>query len=626
MKQLMTRWGKSLHKEQVWQQYPRPLLRRKSYVNLNGEWDYSILQEKITPFTVEALHRAGFMGKILVPFSPEAKLSGVERQLKPSEFFYYHRLIFLPDDYQEGMRIILHFGAVDQCCKVYINDTRIGEHEGGYLPFSFDITEAFPKKYCNLTVVVRDDSEQTHHARGKQLLKRGGMFYTAQSGIWQTVFMECVPKRFITTLQCEPDASFSKVKVLVKRNGSDRGEHPEIMPKFEVYAPVIDKDCKRPASDFLEKPEIDYDEENASENSVFLPLEGVVTNMVSETEYELLIPEKSRKLWTCEEPYLYHFRVTYGEDCCSSYFALRCFTIEKDTTGAPRICLNHKPFFQKGVLDQGYWPDGLYTPPDDRAFVYDILKMKELGFNMLRKHIKIEPQRFYYHCDRLGMIVWQDMVCGGSRYKFWFVTYLATALNLLNVRVKDGCYGLLGRKDKAGRTQFEQEMAETVRVLYNHPSIAVWVIFNEGWGQFDAVRMTQQLRQMDASRIIDSTSGWFDQGCGDLKSQHHYFFSLTLHFEKERATVLSEFGGFPYRIEGHSACEKVYGYHPCKSLEDLHQKYDNLMRHVIEPEIAKGMSASVYTQLSDVEEEVNGILTYDREVCKFDWLQVRKPT
>ncbi|HOO29184.1 MAG TPA: glycoside hydrolase family 2 TIM barrel-domain containing protein, partial [Lachnospiraceae bacterium] len=332
--------------------------------------------------------------------------------------------------------------------------------------------------------------------------------------------------------------------------------------------------------------------------------------------HTIKIAASDRKLWTPDTPYLYYYSVRCGADEVAGYFALRTFSVEPDENGVARMCLNHRPYFQKGVLDQGYWPDGLYTAPSDSAMLYDIMKMKELGFSMLRKHLKIEPQRWYYHCDRLGMIVWQDMVNGGGRYRFWFVTYLATAFNMFKYRIRDNCHHLLARSDRRGREQFEQEMERTVRQLFGHPSIGTWVIFNEGWGQFDAVRMTEKMRALDSSRVIDSTSGWFDQGCGDLRSQHYYFFKLVLQWEKKRATVISELGGFPYRIEEHSFSDKVYGYHACNTQEELHAAYRHLMQDIIEPEIQKGLSATVYTQLSDVEEEVNGILTYDREVCK----------
>ena len=304
-----------------------------------------------------------------------------------------------------------------------------------------------------------------------------------------------------------------------------------------------------------------------------------------------------------------------GTDVVTSYFALRDFTVEPDQDGIPRICLNGQVQFQNGVLDQGYWPDGLYTAPSDEAYLFDILEMKKMGFNMLRKHIKIEPQRWYYHCDRLGMIVWQDMVNGGSCYKHWFVTYAATLLSRNNWKIPDNCLRLLSRTHKEGRKEFVHEMKKTIRLLKGHPSIAAWVIFNEGWGQFHARAITRIARECDKSRLIDQASGWFDQNGGDMQSIHHYFFKMKFAPEKERATVLSEFGGYSLRIPEHSAYSKLYGYGTFKNAADLKRAYERRMAE-IRQQIPAGLCAAVYTQLSDVEEEVNGIFTFDREINK----------
>ncbi|MCM1252562.1 MAG: glycoside hydrolase family 2 [Clostridium sp.] len=583
MEQLYTRWGKQIDSGNVLQEYPRPLLQRKSYVNLNGYWEYAITPKFRKPDTYD--------GRILVPFSPESALSGVERQLMPEEYLWYHRTIPADlDKLRAGYRLILHFGAVDQACRVYINGREAARHTGGYLPFSADITEYAAKdvREQELLIAVRDVSDTSYHTRGKQKLKRGGMFYTAQSGIWQSVWMEYVPSVYIKEMITEPDLRLGKVRITVRSSSaSDMPVH------IQVKEPAL------------------YQNLPAETAAIIAQADGTANRKI-----EILLPVS--KPWTCEKPYLYYFTVTMGDDTAESYFALRTFTIEPDETGIPRICLNGKVQFQNGVLDQGYWPDGLYTAPSDEALIFDITEMKKMGFNMLRKHIKIEPDRWYYHCDRLGMIVWQDMVNGGTYYKHWFVTYAATLFSRKRLRLKDNCLPLLSRSHKAGRREFIREMKETIRLLKAHPSIAAWVIFNEGWGQFHAKEMTRIARQCDDSRLIDQASGWFDQDGGDMQSIHHYFFNFTFSPEKERATVLSEFGGYSLRIPEHSAYKKLYGYGTHKTMESLNAAYRKRMRQIAE-QIPDGLCACVYTQLSDVEEEVNGIFTYDREVKKIEY-------
>ena len=582
MEQLYTRWGKDIDSDHVLQEYPRPLLQRKSYINLNGYWEYAITKNFRKPEEYD--------GKILVPFSPESALSGVCRQLQPDEYLWYRtKLPIEADKLEKGNRLILHFGAVDQACRIYVN-RHAARHMGGYLPFSVDITE-----YCTavseseLVLAVRDLSDTSYHARGKQKLKRGGMFYTAQSGIWQTVWMEYVPENYVEELLTEPELTQGSVRIQVR-------SAVQMPVRIQVREPALYQDV----------------EKEVRSDDIIVQADGL-----SNQEIEISLPVI--KPWTCEEPYLYYFAVTMGDDTVESYFALRTFTIEKDAEGIPRICLNGQVQFQNGVLDQGYWSDGLYTAPSDDAFVFDILEMKKLGFNMLRKHIKIEPQRWYYHCDRLGMVVWQDMVNGGSCYKHWFVTYAATLFSWKRWKIRDNCLGLLARTEQKGRREFIREMKETIRLLKCHPSIAVWVIFNEGWGQFHAEKVTELARACDGSRLIDQASGWFDQEGGNLQSIHHYFFGLNFLPEKERATVLSEFGGYSLRVPGHSACEKLYGYGTHKSGESLNAAFCERMRKM-EEQIPKGLCAGVYTQLSDVEEEVNGIFTYDREVRKISGL------
>lgn len=621
MEQLYTRWGRELNVNEVLQEYPRPLLKRDSYVNLNGYWDYA--------FTKEFKKPEQYDGRILVPFSPESVLSGVERQLRPDEYLWY-RLPLGSDcrtgngcpgesgigthgtgktglqqsspgcprkgkaagiDWEKlaaGMRLILHFGAVDQACRVYVNGKEAARHAGGYLPFSADITEYLcPAVPGEIVVAVKDLSDTSYHAKGKQKLKKGGMFYTAQSGIWQTVWMEYVPENYIIELVTEPQLDKKRVRIYVR-------SQIQTPVQIQIQAPAIHQSADGKVHETFYESE--YQHMGMSNEYIEIPL-------------PVICP------WTCEEPWLYDFTVTMGEDRVESYFALRTFTVEPDGEGIPRICLNGKVQFQNGVLDQGYWPDGLYTAPSDGALIFDILEMKKLGFNMLRKHIKIEPQRWYYHCDRLGMVVWQDMVNGGTYYKHWFVTYAATLISWKKWKLADIYPRLLSRTHKEGRLEFVREMKETIRILKGHPSIAVWVIFNEGWGQFQTEDMTRIARACDSTRLIDQASGWFDQKGGDVQSVHNYFFKLEFAAEKERATVLSEFGGYSLRVAGHSACKKLYGYGTHKTLAGLNAAYQKQMQKV-KDQIPNGLCASVYTQLSDVEEEMNGIFTYDREVRK----------
>ena len=577
MKQLKTKWADNINEKNVLGEYPRPLMRRKSYVNLNGIWKYAIKETKGFPRKMD--------GDILVPFSPEAMLSGVNRQLKPEEYLWYKRA--LPEEVkpEKGYRWLLHFGAVDQCAVVYVNGKKQGKHVGGYLPFSFDITDALKEEKNALTVKVKDYSDTYYYSRGKQKLKNGGMFYTAQSGIWQTVWMEKVPESYIGRVKITPLYDKSSVMLQVEAADGRKNLDYEVTVTARKMWPVK-------ASGKTGKPCV------------------------------IMIPHM--RSWSPEDPFLYDVHIRMVEDSVESYFAMRKVEVQKDENGIPRIFLNNRPYFQKGVLDQGYWPDGLYTPPCDEAMIYDIQKMKDLGFNMIRKHIKIEPQRWYYHCDRIGMLVWQDMVNGGREYKSWYVTYMATAMESVKIRAKDSRLRLMGRQDPAGQKQFEDEMKDTVRNLYNHPSIVTWVIFNEGWGQFRTKKMTDVVRVEDHTRLIDPASGWFDQGCGDVRSIHDYFFPLHVAPE-ERVTALTEFGGYSLQIPKHSMYEKeVYGYKIFKRKKELTQGYEKLIKKLIIPNIRRGLSATVYTQLSDVEEEVNGILSYDRKIMKIDENMVKK--
>ena len=598
MKQLYTRWGKNLDRDHVLEEYPRPLLMREDYQILNGWWDYA--------FTIDYKQPQQYEGRILVPFSPETALSGVGRQLKPDEYLWYRRNFDLPGwDREKGQnRILLHFGAVDQSCEVRINGHKVKRHTGGYLPFEVDISRYAQESANELIVAVKDLSDTSYHSKGKQKLNAGGMFYTAQSGIWQTVWLEKVPETYIKEIKTVPDIEKKIIRIKVSSSYSTDKKNVD---KLSRNLPIEIK-IRKPGlyPDPVVKP---------SQISTEDMLE---TAVLAVSDKWIEIPIESISLWNCETPYLYYFEVKLGDDRAISYFAMRKFSLEtKVHEEFLRICLNGEVQFQNGVLDQGYWPESLYTPPSDAAMIFDIQEMKKTGFNMVRKHLKIEPQRWYYHCDRLGIVVWQDMVNGGSYYKHWFVTYGATLLSWLRIPMRDVYPRLLSREAKAGRLEFIREMKETIRLLGNHPSIAAGVIFNEGWGQFQTEDMTRIVRRLDPNRLIDQASGWFDQGGGDFSSLHNYFFKLFIRPERERASVLSEFGGYSYREPGHCAKEKLYGYGICKNKKDLEKRFLERWQGVRNL-IPQGLSASIYTQWTDVEEEVNGVFTYDREVRKIE--------
>jgi hypothetical protein len=598
MKQLYTRWGKNLDRDHVLEEYPRPLLMREDYQILNGWWDYA--------FTIDYKQPQQYEGRILVPFSPETALSGVGRQLKPDEYLWYRRNFDLPGwDREKGQnRILLHFGAVDQSCEVRINGHKVKRHTGGYLPFEVDISRYAQESANELIVAVKDLSDTSYHSKGKQKLNAGGMFYTAQSGIWQTVWLEKVPETYIKEIKTVPDIEKKIIRIKVSSSYSTDKKNVD---KLSRNLPIEIK-IRKPG--FYPDPVV-----KPSQISTEDMLE---TAVLAVSDKWIEIPIESISLWNCETPYLYYFEVKLGDDRAISYFAMRKFSLEtKVHEEFLRICLNGEVQFQNGVLDQGYWPESLYTPPSDAAMIFDIQEMKKTGFNMVRKHLKIEPQRWYYHCDRLGIVVWQDMVNGGSYYKHWFVTYGATLLSWLRIPMRDVYPRLLSREAKAGRLEFIREMKETIRLLGNHPSIAAWVIFNEGWGQFQTEDMTRIVRRLDPNRLIDQASGWFDQGGGDFSSLHNYFFKLFIRPERERASVLSEFGGYSYREPGHCAKEKLYGYGICKNKKDLEKRFLERWSGVRNL-IPQGLSASIYTQWTDVEEEVNGVFTYDRGVRKIE--------
>lgn len=569
MKQLMTKWGKKVDNKDVLKEYPRPNLVRDSYLNLNGEWEYAITKSK----DIEK-----YDGNIVVPFSPEAYLSGVQRIVQPDDYLHYRCKFRLGADFIKE-RLILHFGAVDQECEVFLNGIRIGEHKGGYLPFSFDITNEMRIGENTLTLCVVDRTEKAPHARGKQKLvkkgKYGSLFYTPNSGIWKTVWLESVSEEYITNLRVTPCFDESAITVLVSTNGE---------PK-EANIRILFKD-------------------------------NVVEETIIETNKTVKIVLDSFKSWTPDEPNLYDIEINTGTDKVTSYFGMRKFSTGKDKNGILRFFLNNKPYFFNGLLDQGYWPESLLTPPSDDALKYDIVKLKELGYNTIRKHIKIESERFYYHCDKIGMIVWQDMPNGGGDYNMVFVTYLPNAFNWFARGVKDSLYSLFKRRDEEGRRQYYNDLEGMVNQLYNHPSIAVWVPFNEGWGQFDANIATNKIRKLDSTRLVNEACGWFDQNGGDMYSIHNYIRKLKVKPQSNRVVALTEYGGYSYPVENHVACEKEFGYKSYKNAEELTENYKRLWEEEIYPNIKNGLCSAIYTQTSDIEEEINGLMTYDREIVK----------
>lgn len=560
-------------------EYPRPMLHREGWYNLNGWWDCAFTADAELP-PAEAMQT-----KILVPYSPECEASGVGRTLQPGESLHYHRTFACPV-VPAGGRLLLHFGAVDYTCTVRVNDHVVGSHRGGYWPFSLDITEALRPGMNDLWVTVQDPTGNGVQARGKQTLTPGGMFYPAQSGIWQTVWLEPLQPVYITDLRLMPDYDSRTVTVQLKTN-------TPAAAAVEIFADGVP----------VAKTELDAGTEKIT----------------------LAIPEAAFHPWSPESPFLYTVTATLAVgDRVESYFALRSWHAARDARGVLRFFLNGKPILLNGLLDQGYWPQGLYTPPSDAAVVKELEQVKVLGFNLLRKHAKIEPQRWYYHCDRLGLVVWQDMVSGGTPSKLWFVTYLTNVFQPLLRKFPDGApfYRLLSRTDAASRDLYREELNATVDALACHPCIGCWVPFNEGWGQFDAAKATARLRVLDPGRLIDEASGWFDQGGGDVDSRHNYFYPLRVR-PGRRTVALTEYGGIAFPVEGHLTADETYGYGTARDSADMAARYQKLQCETVLPQLARGLSALVYTQLTDVEEEINGLFTYDRAVLKLPTDRVR---
>ena len=522
-----------------WEEYPRPQLRRDSFFCLNGPWRFAINGTEV--------------GQILVPYPPESKLAGVPAPERGDQLTY-EREFSLPEGFRKD-RVLLHFGAVDQECTVYLNDIELGSHVGGYLPFSFDVTALLQE--TNTLRVIAFDPLDTDLPYGKQKEDRGGMWYTPVSGIWQTVWMESVPEKYIRGVKLQP--SLDSVIITIDGDGP--------------FTVECDGKRYRPKSNrFRIRPE-------------------------------------DPKLWTPENPHLYPVVVRNCDDAVETYFALRTIGT-KVIDGIPRLCLNGKPYFFHGLLDQGYWPDGLFLPGSPEGYTWDVKTMKTLGFNTLRKHIKLEPERFYYDCDRLGMIVFQDLVNSGPYH------YLRdTAIPTIGGKLATYHEAPSERR----RNFFLIHGEETLRHLYNHPCIVLYTLFNEGWGQHDTQNLYRHFRAMDPSRIWNAASGWFKNSDSDVQSEHIYFGSLTMKPTGRRPLLLTEFGGYSCALDGHRFNpDEEYGYQKYPTVEDFRAALEKLYREGILPQIRRGLCGCILTQVSDVEDETNGLVTYDRMVLKAD--------
>lgn len=555
-------------------EYPRPQLTRPNWQNLNGWWEYAILPREQT-------HPEQFEGQILVPFAVESELSGVKRALLPSQRLWYRRRFTFGAGLRPAPnktdRVLLHFGAVDYQCEVFVNGTKVGAHTGGFCPFTCEITEALTPGENELVVAVWDPTEVGGQERGKQILQPNSIWYTAVSGIWQTVWLEVVPETSIASLKLTPQLDAGTLTVEAKLRGALTGLSLEVEAFFgaEMVARSV----------------------GPANGSVVLKLEQV-------------------QAWSPAHPHLYALKVRLIQnstplDEVDSYFAMREIGVKNGV-----FALNGEPLFLFGPLDQGYFPDGLYTPPSEAAMLFDLEYTQKIGCNFVRKHVKVEPARWYAACDRLGLVVWQDMPHGGANGADWVAT-LAIGLGITTP--DDFWLGRFGRAQAANRAQYRAELAEMVAALEHFPCIAAWVPFNEGWGQFEARRVTAWLKATDPTRLVDATSGWFDQGAGDFQSRHIYALKLRRGRPDRRAFALTEYGGYSLKIPGHVwDQEKRFGYRFYETPAALTQAYLNLLDQELKPLIPQGLAVAIYTQTTDVEIEINGYLTYDRQVEKMD--------
>ena len=542
-------------------EYPRPQLKRDSYICLNGYWEYAIKKSEEIPDV--------FDGQILVPFSPEVEKSGVNKIVNPDDYLFYKLNYQIPKDFIKD-KVILHFGAVDQIAEVFINGQFALKHIGGFLPFSLDIKPFLKDNNVEIILRVVDTTNASIHSSGKQSLKPGGIWYKQQSGIYMPVWMESVKNGYIEKLKITPDVDSSSVNI---RFASSLKEAKLILGNKEII--------------------IRADQDN-------------------------IIKIDNPILWSPENPHLYYFVISNDVDKVESYFALRKISLIKNEKGKLVIALNNKGYFMKGVLDQGYYQEGLLTPNSDEDYINDIMLVKNLGFNVSRKHIKIESLRWYYHCDRLGLLVWQDFVNGCTKYDFW----LNQVPLFVRYKISDHKYKKFFRENEEGRKEAYQEFLDTIDLLYNSPCIVLWTIFNEAWGQFDAKDIYEKLKVIDPTRLYDHASGWHDQGSSDVKSMHIYKWKVKVPSTrkiKNRAFVCSECGAYILDKRLKEAKKKEgFIYLLFNNKEDFQKEYIKFINEEIIPAKKNGMSAFIYTQLSDVEEEMNGFVTYDRKEIKVD--------
>ena len=570
---LKTRWAAEVTPENVWQEYPRPQMVRDNWMNLNGLWDYAIRPK--------GQWVGKYDGNILVPFCVESSLSGVQKYVGKDNELWYKREFEVPSKWK-GKRVLLHFGAVDWKCDVWVNGIKVGSHTGGYTPFSMDITNALWKKGKQIVEVrVWDPTDEGEQPCGKQHVKPHGIWYTPVTGIWQTVWLEPVNENHIVDLKIVPDIDNKTVTITPKIANPS----PDNMVEIEICLWKVFGD-------------IEIHDWSINEESI---------------EVGVGMPDWVR-LWTPEDPFLYNLRVTLHKgnkvvDQVTSYFAMRKFSTAKDENGIVRLMLNNEPIFMFGPLDQGWWCDGLYTAPCDEALAYDIQKTKDFGYNMIRKHVKVEPARWYYHCDRLGVIVWQDMPSGG-RGPGW---------------VTDRYFdGPLTRRTPESEATYKKEWKEIIDYLYSVPSIGVWVPFNESWGQFKTPEIVEWTKSYDPSRLVNPASGGNHYPVGDILDIHNYPDPDMYFYDAGRANVLGEYGGIGRKIEGHTwVPEQGWGYVEYDTEEkvtDTYVEYANKLLNLI----PRGFSAAVYTQTTDCEVELNGLMTYDREVVKLNEQRIRE--
>jgi hypothetical protein len=560
---IMSRWAKEVSAENALTEYPRPQMVRKDWMNLNGQWEYAIRP-------MRDHQPKSFDGRILVPFCVESALSGVQKAVGPGKRLWYKRSFDIPRKWS-NKRILLHFGAVDWETDVWVNGRHIGTHCGGYDSFSFDITEALKSDGTQeIVVAVWDPTDKGHQPRGKQVQEPRGIWYTSVTGIWQTVWLEPVNEAYIKSIKIVPDIDAELVRVTALCSDAVDG--------YSVEAEAKDG--------WLTK--------------------GKCTNGVGR---EMVIPISKAKLWSPDRPFLYDLKVTLKDnngkkvDAVSSYFGMRKISLGKDKKGITRMMLNNEFVFQFGLLDQGWWPDGLYTAPTDKALQYDIEVTKKLGLNLARKHVKIEPARWYYWCDKLGLLVWQDMPSGDD--------YIDRDEPDI-------------QRSRESAEQFKLELKRMIDNLRNHPSIIVWVPYNEGWGQYDTPGISRMIKEHDPTRLVNSASGWADRGVGDIHDIHAYPGPAIPKLEDRRAIVLGEFGGLGLPVEGHTWQDRDnWGYRNFRTAKELTNAYEVLIRNLY-PMTDKGLSAAVYTQTTDVEIEVNGMMTYDRAVIKMDVKQAKR--